>query len=51
VADEREAWADLTAELHGERSVEFARHEAIWFRTSAALIGRGEYRGFGCAPE
>jgi hypothetical protein len=51
VAEEREAWADMTPELHGEQSVDFARQEAMWFRTSADLIERGEYRGFGYAPE
>jgi len=51
VADEREAWADATAKLHGESSVAFARSEAMWFRTSALLIEVGDYRGFGYAPE
>jgi len=51
VADERDAWADVTADRDGEQAVEFARHEAMWFRTSAAMIERGEYRGFGYAPE
>ena len=51
VADDREAWADETAKVHGEHSVQGDRHLATWFRTAASVIESGDYRGFSYGTE